>query len=166
MTLRQEARRLDLWQWLGCGGGGGREGKEAGGGWRLRGGPQGFYSVWRSRPSKTWTRRRSSRYFSQDWVSWVQQRFVEQHSVEHNVDIPDRGGVGRRGALHGSVRRDLTFLGQVRFRTAMEVMRWFVDPARGFTFTSEEQFSMVRLMPDYREIATASPGGNKYWAPC
>ena len=40
----------------------------------------------------------------------------------------------------------------------MEVMRWFVDPARGFTLTSEEQFSMVRLMPDNREIATASSG--------
>ena len=29
----------------------------------------------------------------------------------------------------------------------MEVMRLFVDPARGFTVTSEEQFSMVRLLP-------------------
>ena len=61
----------------------------------------------------------------------------QQHSVEHNVDLPVRGGVGR-GALHGSVRRDLALLGHVRHRTAMEVMRWFVDPARGFTFTREE----------------------------
>ena len=73
----------------------------------------------------------------------------QQHSVEHNVDIPVRGGVGRWGALHGRVRRDLGLLGQVRLRMVMEVMRWCVDPARGFTLTSEEQFSMVRLMPDW-----------------
>ena len=40
----------------------------------------------------------------------------------------------------------------------MEVTRWFVDPARGFTLTSEEQHSMARLMPDYRRRTTASPG--------
>ena len=88
----------------------------------------------------------------------------QQHSVEHNVDIPVRGGVGRE-ALHGSVRRNLALLGHVRHRTAMEVMRWFVDPARCFTLTSEERLSMVRLMPDDRGIATASPGRVfKYWA--
>ena len=81
----------------------------------------------------------------------------QQHSVEHNVDIPVCGGVGQ-GALHGSVRRDLALLGHVQHRMAMEVMRWFVDPARGFTLTSEEQFSMVRLLPDSRGMATASPG--------
>ena len=86
----------------------------------------------------------------------------QQHSVEHNVALPVRGGVSR-GALHGSVRRDLALLGQVRLRTAMEVMRWFVEPARGFTLTREEQFSMVRLQGDSHRQPRAE---YKYWAPC
>ena len=63
----------------------------------------------------------------------VSQPEFQQHSAEQNVDIPARGGVGHRGDR-------------------------FVDPARGFTLTSEEQHSMVRLMPDYRRRTTASPG--------
>ena len=83
----------------------------------------------------------------------------QQHSVEQNVDIPVRGGVGHRGDLLAGVISDLAHLERVRGPTAMEVMRWFVDPARGFTLTSEEQYSMVRLMPDYAGRYTASPGG-------
>ena len=87
----------------------------------------------------------------------VSQPEFQQHSAEQNVDIPVRGGVGHRGDRPARVLSVLAHLEQGRRRTAMEVMRWFVDPARGFTLTSEEQYSMVRLMPNYRRRATASP---------
>ena len=92
----------------------------------------------------------------------------QQHSVEHNVDIPVRGGVGRRGALHGSVRRDLAWLGQVRLRTAMEDMRWFVDLARGFTLTSEERAVLYgALGAGLQGVSHRQPRAElKYWAPC
>ena len=85
----------------------------------------------------------------------VSQPEFQQQSVEQNVDISVCGGVGHRADQPAGVLSDLE---QVRRRTDMEVMRWFVDPARCFTLTSEEPFSMVRLMPDYRRRATGSPG--------
>ena len=88
----------------------------------------------------------------------VSQPEFQQHSAEQNVDIPARGGVGHSGDRPARVLTDLAHLEQVRRRTAMEVMRWFVDLARGFTLTSEERYSVVRLMPDYRRKTTASPG--------
>ena len=88
----------------------------------------------------------------------VSQLECQQHSAEQNVDIPVRGGVGHRGDRLARVLSDLAHLERVRGRTAMEVMRWFVDPARGLTLTSEEEYSLVRLMPDYRRRYTASPG--------
>ena len=95
----------------------------------------------------------------------VSQPEFQQHSVEQNVDIPVRGGVGHRGDLLAGVISDLAHLEEVRGPTAVEVMRWFVDPARDFTLTSEEQYSMVRLMPDYAGRYTASPGRHMNIAP-
>ena len=56
------------------------------------------------------------------------------------------------------LRRDLARLEQVRQRTAMEVMRWFVDPVRCGALTVDERFSVLLLMPDYGWRSTASPG--------
>ena len=59
--------------------------------------------------------------------------------VEQNFDIPCRGGVGRRGGLHGSLRRDLALLGQARHRTAMEVHSCCASLVRrGVALTSYE----------------------------
>ena len=87
----------------------------------------------------------------------VSQPEFEQHSAEQNVDIPVRGDRPAR------VLSDLAHLDRFRGRTAMEVMRWFVDPARGFTLTSEEQYSMVRSRlqeEDHRQPRAVY----KYWA--
>ena len=60
--------------------------------------------------------------------------------------------------LATGVRRDLAPLEEVRQRTAMEVMRWFVDPVMCVALTADERFSMLLLKPDYGWRATASPG--------